>query len=236
MKTIGDPGANANGDRGAGVIKICGLTRIEDALQASELGVDFLGLVFCRASARSIAPNAAAQLVRVAGAVSARWIGVFVDETADDILRVAEVAGLGGVQLHGRESPDVVERLRREGLLVIKAHRVREPEDVQGLERWTPDVHLLDAYVAGAAGGTGERFDWNLAKGVPTDRRILLAGGLTGSNVAEAIATVRPWGVDVSTGVEAMPGRKDAEKVCRFVAAAREAFARCGERGEGRAR
>ena len=211
------------------VIKICGLTHIEDATLSAECGADLLGLIFHRASARFVDPEEAAALVRAVQAPSVRWIGVFVDEKPDDILRSARTIGLQGVQLHGKEPPNVVDRLRGEGLFVIKAHRVSGSVDLARLDAFEADAHLLDAYAAEAAGGTGRTFDWSLAGDASTDRRVLLAGGLTPDNVAEAIRSVRPWGVDVSSGVEAAPGRKDSEKIRRFIAAARAAF----DRGEG---
>jgi len=216
------------------VIKICGLTRVEDAVVASDSGADFLGLIFHRPSTRYIATEMAAALVKALGdqALSARWIGVFVDESPDEVRRIADTVGLDGVQLHGSETPKIVERLRQEGLLVIKGHRIAGSEDLARLDTFEVDAHLLDTHVTGSPGGTGKTFDWSLAARVSGERRILLAGGLTVSNVAEAIARVNPWGVDVSSGVESAPGVKDPDKIRRFIAVARDAFAREGGRDE----
>ncbi len=209
------------------VIKICGLTRVEDAIVAAESGAEFLGLVFYRSSPRYIETRAATALVKMIKDrdSSARWIGVFVDESLDEIRRIAGEVGLEGVQLHGGEGPEVVERLREEGLFVIKGHRISGNEDLARLGSFEADVHLLDTHVAGSPGGTGRTFDWSLAARMSGEYRILLAGGLTVDNVAEAIGTARPWGVDVSSGLELAPGIKDFDKIRRFTAVARDAFA-----------
>lgn len=212
------------------VIKICGLTRVEDAVVASETGADFLGLVFCRSSPRYVETRTAAALVRALGdrALPAQWIGVFVDESPDEVLRTVDTVGLDGVQLHGRERPEAVERLRRNGLFIIKGHRVSGSEDLAKLGAFKVDAHLLDTHVPDSYGGTGKTFDWSLAACVSGERRILLAGGLTVSNVAKAIDMVNPWGVDVSSGVESAPGVKDPDKIRRFITVARDAFAQEG--------
>ena len=214
------------------VVKICGLTRAEDAATAIECGADMLGIVFHRPSSRYVAPANAAALVQAVKhlAPSPCVIGVFVDESADEVRRIAEAVGLDGVQLHGDESPEAVDNLRRGGLRVIKGHRIARSTDLATLDSFKPDAHLLDARVPGSPGGTGRTFDWSLAASVSGDYRILLAGGLTVDNVAEAIGTACPWGVDVSSGVERAPGVKDSEKIRRFVAMARAAFAQDGGR------
>jgi len=209
------------------VIKICGLTRVEDAIVAAESGAEFLGLVFYRSSPRYVETRAATALVKMVKDrdSSARWIGVFVDESSDEVRRIVEVVGLDGVQLHGREGPELAERLRGEGLFVIKGHRIAGSEDLAHLDAFDVDAQLLDTHVPGSPGGTGKTFDWSLAARVSGERRILLAGGLTVDNVAEAIGTARPWGVDVSSGLELAPGIKDPDKIRRFTAVARDAFA-----------
>lgn len=216
------------------VIKICGLTRVEDAVVALESGADFLGLIFHRPSTRYVETGAAVALVKALGdrALSARWIGVFVDESPDEVRRIVDAVGLDGVQLHGDEEPEDVERLRRDGLFVIKGHRISGSEDLARLDAFEADAHLLDTHVPGSPGGTGKTFDWSLAARVPGEHCILLAGGLTAENVAEAIGTVKPWGVDVSSGVESAPGVKDPDKIRRFIAVARDAFVREGGRDE----
>ena len=215
-------------------IKICGLTRVEDAVVASESGADFLGLVFHRSSSRYIETSAAASLVKVLKDrdSSARWIGVFVDKSPDEVRRIVDAVGLDGVQLHGDEKPEAVERLRRDGLFVIKGHRISGSEDLAKLDAFEVDVHLLDTHVPGSPGGTGRTFDWSLAARISGEHHILLAGGLTADNVAEAIGMVNPWGVDVSSGVESAPGAKDLDKIRRFIAIARDALALEGGRDE----
>jgi phosphoribosylanthranilate isomerase len=203
-------------------IKICGITRADDARAAVAQNADLLGLIFHRPSSRFVLPDDAARLTK---AVPARWIGVFVDAPADEILRIAAAVGLHGVQLHGAEPAALVDRLRQAGLFVIKAYRIARAEDLASLADSNADANLLDAFDLVHPGGTGRTFDWHLATDVPRAQPILLAGGLHAGNVTEAIGTVRPWGVDVSSGVESSPGHKDPEKMARFVEAARAALA-----------
>lgn len=202
-------------------IKICGLTRADDARAAADLGADLLGLVFHRSSPRFVSPEDGARLTK---AVSARWIGVFVDAPSDKILRIADAIGLYGVQLHGDEPPSIIAPLRQAGLFVIRAHRIARGGDLRAMEGFDADADLLDTFDPKQHGGTGRTFDWRLAAGVARERRVLLAGGLDAENVRNAIRTVRPWGIDVSSGVESGPGHKDPKKVARFIDAARATF------------
>ena len=216
------------------VIKICGLTRVEDAVVALESGADFLGLIFHGPSPRYIATEMAAALVKMLkdSVSSARWIGVFVDESPDEVRRIVDTVGLDGVQLQGDERPEDLERLRGDGLFVIKGYRISGSDDLARLGDFEADAHHLDTHVLGLPGGTGMTFDWSLAARVSGEHRILLAGGLTADNVAEAIGTAKPWGVDVSSGVESAPGVKDPHKIRRFIDVARDAFAREGGEDE----
>jgi phosphoribosylanthranilate isomerase len=206
-------------------VKICGLTDPADALAAAEAGADMLGFIFYAPSPRYIAPRLAARMtyvVRLAHpAIS--LVGVFVDEAPGRVAQITDRCGLDCVQLHGEESPEAVDELIARGLKVIKAFRVRDTSSLREMTRYRPTYYLLDTYVPGEPGGTGAAFDWRLASRAPVNRPLLLAGGLSPDNVAEAVQVARPWGVDVSSGVEARPGRKDPDKVRRFIEVAKGA-------------
>lgn len=216
-------------------IKICGITSVEDALAAVEAGADALGLNFYPQSSRFVTADAAAKIAAAAKR-RVKLVGVFVNATAEEIQAAVSAGELDAVQLHGDESPEFVGRMKAAHSQVLRAFRVRGDSlgEVEVYLRATkPDAVLLDAYDPKAYGGTGKRLDWDLVRrersaalGLP----IILAGGLTAENVAEAIETARPDAVDVAGGVESAPGRKDAEKVRRFVAAAQKAFDRLGLR------
>ncbi len=204
-------------------VKICGITNLEDALAAVEAGADALGFNFYPKSPRYIEPERARAIIeRLPPFVTP--VGVFVNEyDLEAMARAMARARLAVVQLHGDERPafcrEVAERWR-----VIKAVRVASERDLRGLADYTVHALLLDAARPGAYGGTGERFDWELARHVaqfvPT---LILAGGLSPENVAEAIRLVRPYAVDVCTGVEARPGKKDLERMRAFIAVAKAA-------------
>ncbi len=200
--------------------KVCGITRVEDARHAVNEGATALGFVFWPGSPRHVAPEAVrAMLDALPRRVVA--VGVFVNESLEGLRRAVEVSGVTMAQLHGDETPELasaagVPVLRALGLEAIAGESARWPDDT---------VWLLDAHDPVRRGGTGRRIDWPAAAAVARERRVILAGGLTPENVAEAIATVRPIGVDVSSGVEVSPGVKDPERVTRFLANARTAFA-----------
>ncbi len=219
------PGAPLGGRGGDRLrIKICGLTSLADAEAAAAAGADLLGFVFHPASPRALRPEAARAIV---AALRPRhpalaFVGVFVDRPLEEVRQVMAFVGLDLAQLHGREPPEAVAALGERG---IKAVRVRDRASLEAaLARYRPGVFLLDAWDPDRAGGTGRPFPWALLEGVRIPRPWFLAGGLTPENVGEAVRRLRPWGVDVSSGVEAAPGRKDPEKVRRFVAAARAAL------------
>jgi len=205
-------------------IKICGITREEDAWAAIDAGADALGFVFVPGTPRFIEPERAAAITRNLPPFVSR-VGLFVNaETAFMRATVAE-ARLDTIQLHGDETPEVGRSLLAQAR-VIQAFRVQGPETIDRLpvHRQSSDAWLLDAYVPGAAGGTGARFDWNLAvQARELGHPLILAGGLKPENIAEAIRQVRPFAVDVSSGVESAPGRKDPDKVRRLIDAARAA-------------
>jgi phosphoribosylanthranilate isomerase len=199
-------------------VKVCGITKLEDALAALEAGADMLGFNFYARSPRYVAPAAAREIIERLPE-GAACVGVFVNEaTPSDVERIAREAGLDAVQLHGDETPAYCQSLR--GLTTIKALRVGGDYEVETAADFDTDAVLLDAYVPGERGGTGHTFDWSIAartrERVP---QLFLAGGLTPDNVAAAVAAVRPYAVDVCSGVETSPGRKSPELIRRFVKA-----------------
>ncbi|MGQ9628081.1 MAG: phosphoribosylanthranilate isomerase [Anaerolineae bacterium] len=201
-------------------VKICGLTTLRDALAAAEAGADFLGFVFYPPSPRYITPEQARQIIEAVRSQHAavRFVGVFVDEELDEVRKVMARCDLDYAQLHGSEPPEYVAALMPRA---IKAFRVRDRASLQELSLYKPAAFLLDAYCPTRPGGTGTAFDWGLATLAKTCGRIILAGGLTPENVAEAVRHVRPYAVDVSTGVEARPGEKDKAKMRHFISAAK---------------
>jgi phosphoribosylanthranilate isomerase len=202
-------------------IKICGITNVEDARRAADLGAWAIGLIFYPRSPRRVDSEVAPE---VAAAVGRRVeiAGVFVDAPLDEVSRRADELGLTLLQLHGDEGPAYcAEVARRTGCRVIKAARVRAAGDITALQRFHTDFHLLDGHSPGLPGGTGQAFDWTLLRARRTDVPVILSGGLEAGNVGEAIAAARPFAVDVASGVEAEPGRKDAAKLEAFFAAAR---------------
>jgi phosphoribosylanthranilate isomerase len=203
-------------------IKICGLTRLEDAEHAVDAGAWAIGLIFFPRSSRAVALEPAQEISRRLRR-RAEIAGVFVNATIDEIVATSELVPLSLVQLHGDEGPMyATEVARRTGARVIKAARVASKADVQALDAFrTQDFHLLDTLVPGEAGGTGRTFDWSLARHRVSSVPLILSGGLTPENVGEAIGQVGPWGVDVASGTEREPGVKDPAKVEAFVAAVR---------------
>ncbi len=198
-------------------IKICGITNLEDALLAAELGADALGFIFYPPSPRSIAPDAARAIIaQLPPFVST--VGVFVDENAATVKKLAAQVGLDWLQLHGQETSEYCRTLGRR---VIKAFRIQDENSLTGLAayRGAAQALLLDTYKKGLVGGTGETFNWGLAREARKYGPIILAGGLTPANVAQAIAAAQPQAVDVASGVEASPGKKDAERLRAFFAA-----------------
>jgi len=203
--------------------KICGITRVEDAELAAGLGADYLGLNFWPGSKRRVTTEHAAVLAAAARAASPKvqLVGLFVDQSDGEILGIATALTLDVVQLHGDEPPSLVAALTTRGLRVWKAHAISGADDIAGLNAWPADAHLLDTPSVGR-GGSGIPFDWaHAVAAVAAGYRVVLAGGLTPENVAAAIAQVRPFAVDVASGVESAPGIKDPAQVQAFLAAAR---------------
>jgi phosphoribosylanthranilate isomerase len=206
-------------DSGVTKIKFCGLTRLDDAERAVAAGAWALGTIMWPGSPRRCPLPVAAE---IAAAFKRRVeiVAVFVNPTLAEVTRIAEETGVTMLQLHGAEGPAFcAEAARRTGCRVIKAARVRSRADIQALGPFHTDFHLLDSYVAGVPGGTGETFAWELARRHGENVPVILSGGLTSDNVAGAIAAVRPFAVDVASGVEAGPGRKDPDKLEAFAAA-----------------
>jgi phosphoribosylanthranilate isomerase len=204
-------------------VKICGITNLEDALTAVEAGADALGFVFFHLSPRNILPEQATEIIsRLPPFV--QTVGLFVNEDPAIVNKTADQCGLDVVQLHGEESPAECGFVRRR---VIKAFRVKDITTLDLLEQYHVSGCLLDAWSPAAHGGTGQTFNWEIAaEAVKRGHRIILAGGLTPDNVAESIRQVRPYGVDVSSGVESVPGNKDASRITRFIEQARQATGR----------
>ncbi|HEY5318428.1 MAG TPA: phosphoribosylanthranilate isomerase [Solirubrobacteraceae bacterium] len=199
-------------------IKICGITRPEDAEHAAALGIWAIGLNFWPRSARRCDPDTAAE---IAATVKRRVevVGVFVNPTLEHVAATAQAVGLTMIQLHGDEGPAFcAESARRTGCKVIKAARVHSGADIQALAAFHVDYHLLDSYLPGLRGGTGETFAWELARMHRGRIPLILSGGLTPENVGAAIAAVRPFAVDVASGVESAPGVKDPALVAAFLA------------------
>jgi len=203
-------------------LKICGITSLDDARHAVEAGAWAIGMILWEGSARAC-PLPEAE--RIARALRRRVevVGVFVNAPLDELVAVADGVGLTAVQLHGDEGPAYcAEVARRTGTKVIKARRVRLRADVVALEAYHIDFHLVDAFVAeDRYGGTGQTFEWSLLDARHSRTPLILSGGLTPENVARAIRRVRPFAVDVASGVEARPGVKDHDKVAAFARAVR---------------
>jgi len=202
------------------LVKICGITNAGDALVAADAGADAVGFIFAESlrrvgleEARGISIALPENLIRV---------GVFVDEEPAEILRISREVGLDLAQLHGDETPETVTALREDGVKVMKALRVESAATLEALEEYEADLFLLDAYSARARGGTGERFDWGVAKSLKGRDNIVVSGGLGPENVREAVEFFEPYGVDASSSLEDGPGRKNVELVRRFVLAAKD--------------
>ena len=198
-------------------VKFCGFTHQDDVAQAVALGADALGFVFYGPSSGYVSPEHAQTLTRSVPAFVTR-VGLFVNEEAETVQRIFEIARLNLIQYHGEESPEFCDAV---GIPYIKAFRMRKGMDLRTEMDRYPNASgfLLDAYVKGQPGGTGERFNWEL---IPHSHApIILAGGLTPDNAKDAIDQVAPWALDVSGGIETKPGRKDPDKMARFMNACR---------------
>lgn len=204
-------------------IKICGLTTPQDAAAAVELGADALGFNFFSGSKRYVRPErAGAWIAGLPGDV--QKVGILVNPTWEEAMAAAAVAGITALQLHGAETPEFCRRLKEKGIRFEKAVPVSGSESLAVVPDFHTSTLLLDSGGAGEFGGSGRTFPWSLARDFVQERpemRVILAGGLTPENVVEAVAIVRPFGVDVTSGVESFPGRKDHDRMRAFIAAVR---------------
>jgi len=194
-------------------VKICGITNLEDAMVAAEAGADALGFVFYPESPRFIEPAMARYIISKLP-VFITAVGVFVDEKEDMIRRIIRESGIQVLQFHGNESPIICTKFREK---VIKTIHVKDEESISQMKMYHINTFLLDTYHSEKKGGTGKSFNWDIAIRGKKYGRIILAGGLDPSNVVEAIKKVKPYGVDVSTGVEISPGKKDHTKIKEFI-------------------
>jgi len=195
-------------------VKVCGITNKADAITAIELGADALGFVFAD-SPRRVTPEEAASICEgLPPFVSI--VGVFVDEYAATVRDITGQCGLDLLQFHGSETPGYCQLFGRKA---VKVFRIKDKTSLAGLKEYGQGPIVLDAFVEGLAGGTGRTFDWNLAGRAAGHNPVILSGGLNPDNVAEAIAKVKPYAVDVSSGVESAPGKKDARKIRDFIKA-----------------
>jgi phosphoribosylanthranilate isomerase len=215
------------------LVKVCGLTSLGEALSCARAGVDWIGLNFHPGSPRRVDPSLAAEIVAALPEGCAP-VGLFVDRGPDEVAATAERVGLRVVQLHGSEPPE--DLLALASLVVVKAFRLSDRLTVAALRAYldraetlgrTPFAVLVDAFVPGLAGGTGQLVDPAGVDRLPTLPRLILAGGLTPENVAGRIARVQPWMVDAASGVESSPGRKDPARVAAFVQAVRDSARDC---------
>lgn len=199
-------------------VKICGITNPADGIAAAEAGADMIGLMFYDKSPRNISVATAKQVAQAVPPFVMK-VGVFVNPDEDFVMRAIGECGLSLLQFHGDEPPEFCTQF---GLMSMKAFRIRDAVSLDELPKYPTDAYLLDAYSPEARGGTGEKFNWNLAvEAQKFGKPIFLAGGLTPENVAEAVQKVQPFAVDVSSGVESAPGKKDHKKVRAFIAAAK---------------
>jgi phosphoribosylanthranilate isomerase len=200
-------------------VKICGITKLADAQAAVEAGADALGFIFYKKSPRHMTIPAVAEISKQLPPFVLR-VGVFVNASEELVTRAIGECGLSLLQFHGDEPPEFCLRF---GLMSMKAFRIRDAESLKELSKYPTEAWLLDAYLAENLGGTGEKFNWDLAvEAQKFGKPFFLAGGLTPENVAAAVRKVQPFGVDVSSGVESSPGKKDHAKVRAFITNVRQ--------------
>jgi phosphoribosylanthranilate isomerase len=201
-------------------IKICGITNPADALAAAEAGADALGFMFYPPSPRHVTREQARAIIRELPPFIAK-VGVFVNASQEEVRQTIEEVGIDTLQFHGDEPPEFCRNFTQK---VIKAFRIASAASLEALPAYSNETWLVDSFVSGKLGGTGSLLDWDLAaQATKLSKHVILAGGLTPDNAAEAVRQVKPFGLDVSSGVESAPGKKDARMVRAFIAAARNA-------------
>ena len=196
-------------------IKICGITNKIDAVNAVGLGVDMLGFVFFKKSKRYVDPMVVEDIANELPPYIAK-VGVFVDETKEKVIEIAQNAALDVLQFHGAETPEYCNYFK-DKYKVIKAFRIKDKKNLKNVNDYDTDFYLFDTYKEILAGGTGESFDWKILKDFEVLKPVILSGGLNPENISMAIKEVAPYGVDVSTGVEISPGKKDLKLMKSFV-------------------
>ena len=202
-------------------IKICGITNLDDGLEAIAAGVDALGFVFVPNTPRYITPPQAKLVIKQLPPFITN-VGLFVDSEIDEIEDIVNHCKLDAVQLHGNEPPEMCSYIRLQTKIIKSFHVKNESQVLKNkIDNYRVDAYLLDTFIKGKAGGTGQTFDWRIAEGLGP--RIILAGGLTPNNIGAAITQVQPYGVDVSSGIEKSPGKKDTGKIYSFVDQVRQA-------------
>lgn len=200
-------------------IKICGIINVEDALKATDLGADALGFVFYEKSPRKIAKEKAKEIIDSLPKEIVK-VGLFVDELEEKVSEITSYCDFDILQFHGDETPDYCKKFPQK---IIKAFRIKNKESLANIPKYEVDYYLLDAYSEVAPGGTGRTFNWDLAREAKKfGRPIILSGGLNPKNIVEALKKVSPFGVDVSSGVESSPGRKDYKKLKEFITKVRD--------------
>ena len=194
-------------------VKICGIKNLEDAIFAADYGTDAIGFVFAK-SIRKVSKEKARAIVRKLPPF-VTTVGLFVNETAEDIEAACRFCGLDAIQLHGNEPPNILNKLK--DFKTIKAFRIQNEKDINPIKKYKPNAILLDGYSENKMGGTGTSFDWKIVKKLKTSIPIIVAGGLTHLKVSRAIKIIKPYGVDVSSGVESAPGKKDKKLIKQFI-------------------
>jgi len=198
-------------------VKICGITNLNDAKIAIDYGTDAIGFVFAKSTRRVSKEKVRAIVRKLPPFVS--LVGLFVNETAKNIEDICKFCGLDTVQLHGNEPPDFLNKLKHRK--IIKAFRIKTEQDIKPINKYKPKAILLDGFSEYSMGGTGTSFDWKIIKKIKTSKPVIIAGGLTHQNVSRAIKVASPYGVDVSSGVELRPGKKDKDLIKKFIRAAK---------------